>query len=120
MTELAQVILDDNPRPIDFAFEFAGEIFDEETGELLTYRKLIAHPKYHEVWSHSSANEFQRLAQGVRGRIKGTDTIFFIHKHQIPQDRWKDVTYAKFVCELKPNKEEVHRTRLTVGGNKVH
>ena len=30
-------------------------------------------------------------------------------------------TYApKFVCELKPNKTEVHRTRLTVGGDKVH
>ena len=120
MTELAQAILDDNPTPIEFTFEFAGEIFDEETGELLKYRKLIAHPKYHEVWSHSSANEFGRLAQGVGGRIKGTDTIFFIHKHQVPQDRWKDVTYAKFVCELKPNKAEVHRTRLTVGGDKVH
>ena len=30
------------------------------------------------------------------------------------------MTYAKFVCELKPNKAEVHRTRLTVGGDKVH
>ena len=38
----------------------------------------------------------------------------------MPQDRWRDVTYAKFVCELKPNKAEIHRTRLTVGGDKVH
>ena len=38
----------------------------------------------------------------------------------MPQDRFKDVTYAKFVCELKPNKAEIHRTRLTVGGDKVH
>jgi hypothetical protein len=38
----------------------------------------------------------------------------------VPQDRWKDVTYAKFVCELKPNKAEVHQTRLTIGGGKVH
>jgi hypothetical protein len=30
------------------------------------------------------------------------------------------ITYAKFVCDLKPNKAKVHRTRLTVGGNKVH
>ena len=68
----------------------------------------------------SSANEFGRLAQGVGGRIKGTNTIFFIHKHQVPIDRLKDVTYAKFVVELKPNKPEVHRTRLTVGGDKIH
>jgi hypothetical protein len=45
---------------------------------------------------------------------------FFIHKHQVPQDRFKDVTYAKFVCKLKPNKAEIHRSRLTVGGDKVH
>ncbi len=31
------------------------------------------------------------------------------------------MTYAKFVCELKPNKKEVHPTRLTIdGGNNVH
>ncbi len=30
------------------------------------------------------------------------------------------MAYAKFVCKLKPNKAEVHRTRLTVGGDKVH
>jgi hypothetical protein len=69
---------------------------------------------------HSSVNKFGQLTQGVGGRIKGTDTIFFIRKHQVPEDRWKDVTYAKFVCELKPNKAKVHCTLLTVGGNKVH
>jgi hypothetical protein len=67
---------------------------------------------------HSSATG--RLAQGVGGQIQGTNTIFFIHKNQIPGGRWKDVTYAKFVCELKLNKKEIHRTRLTVGGDKVH
>ena len=60
------------------------------------------------------------MAQGVGGRIQGTNTIFFIHKHQVPADRWRDVTYAKFVCELKPNKKETHQTRLTIGGDKVH
>jgi hypothetical protein len=69
---------------------------------------------------HSSANEFGRLAQGVGGQIKGTNTTFFVHKHQVPQDRWKDIIYAKFVCQLKSNKADVHRTRLSVGGNKVH
>ena len=117
MEELAQAVLDDDPR---CAVEYANEIFDEESGKLMKYRQLITHPKYKEVWFHSSANEFGRLAQGVGGRIQGTNTIFFIHKHQIPTDRWKDITYAKFVCELKPNKVEVHRTRLTVGGDKVH
>ena len=100
--------------------EMACEIFDEESGTQLKYRQLINHPKYREIWMHSSANEFGRLAQGVGGRIQGTNTIFFIHKYQVPVDRLGDVTYAKFVVELKPNKAEVHRTRLTVGGDKVH
>jgi hypothetical protein len=69
---------------------------------------------------HSSANEFGRLAQGVGGRIQGTNTIFFIHKYQVPVDWLGDVMYAKFVVELKPNKAEVHRKQLTVGGDKVH
>ena len=38
----------------------------------------------------------------------------------MPLDRLKDITYGKFVCELKPNKEEVERTRLTMGGDKVN
>ena len=114
---MVQAIVNNGPRA---AAEFANEIFDDESGKLLKYRSLITHPKYRETWMHSSANEFRRLVQGVGNRIKGTDTIFFVHKHEVPQDRWKDITYAKFVCELKPNKAEVHRTRLTVGGDKVH
>ncbi len=69
---------------------------------------------------HSSANEFGRLAQGVGGQIQSTNTIFFIHKNQIPGNRWKDLTYAKKLCELKPNKKEIHQTRLTLSGDKVH
>ncbi len=45
---------------------------------------------------------------------------YFFRNHQVPEDRWKDVTYATFVCELKPKKAEVHHTQLTVGGDKVH
>ncbi len=29
------------------------------------------------------------------------------------------MTYDKFVCEYKPNKEEKERTRFTVGGDKI-
>ena len=54
--ELAQAILDDNQE--GRVIEFANEVFDKETGELLKYRKLITHPRYCEAWTHSSANEF--------------------------------------------------------------
>ena len=72
------------------------------------------------MWNTKSANEFGRLAQGIGGRVKGTDTIFFMHKRQVPRDCIKDVTYIKFVCELKLNKAEIHHTRMAVGGDKVN
>ncbi len=35
-------------------------------------------------------------------------------------DRRKDVTYGSFSCDLKPNKKETHRTRLTAGRDKIN
>ncbi len=98
----------------------AQAIFDKESGQMLKYWKLITHPKYWGAWTHSSANEFGRLAQGVGSRIEGTNTIFFVQKKDIPADRRRDVTYGKFVCEYKPNKTEQERTRFTVGGDKIN
>jgi hypothetical protein len=85
-------------------------IHDKEMGEYLKYHQLIRDPKYKETWSQSAANEFGRLAQGVGGRFKGTNTIFFIHKNQVPHNRMKDVMYGSFSCDYKPNKAEKERT----------
>ena len=57
MEEMAQAVMDDDPK---CAVEYANEIFDEESGKLMKYRQLITHPKYKEVWFHSSANKFGR------------------------------------------------------------
>ena len=81
---------------------------------MLNYRQLIQHPAIGEQWRHSSSNEFGRLAQGIGGRIKGTDTMRFIPKQQVPEDRMRDVTYGKFVCNVRPEKDEVNRTRFVV------
>jgi hypothetical protein len=95
-------------------------VLDKSTGKLLNYRQLLRHPVYQGDWTISSANEFGRLAQGVGGRIKGTDTIRFIRKSDIPQDRRKDVTYGRFVCNVRPEKAEPNRTRFTVGGDRIN
>ena len=55
ITELAGAVLDDDPKA---ALEFANEIFDADSGQILKYRKLLSHPKQRDVWMHSSANEF--------------------------------------------------------------
>ena len=61
-------------------------VMDAESGKLLNYQQLMKDPKYQKVWGISSANEFGRLANGVGGRIKGTNTIKFIHKHEVPKE----------------------------------
>jgi hypothetical protein len=54
------------------------------------------------------------------GHIKGTNTIFFIRKGQIPVERRKDTIYGSYNCDDKPNKEEKWRNRLTAGGDRMN
>ena len=45
----------------------------------------------------------------------GTNTIFFTPKEKVPAGR--TVTYGIIVAKIRPQKDETHRTRLTVRGN---
>ena len=67
----------------------------------------------------SLANELGRLAQGIR-KIKGTNTIYFIDKSEIPKDKLKQVTYARIVVDYKSHKTEKNITRVTVSGDRIH
>ena len=91
-----------NPRPFKSKSERLYAVLEGE--KMLNYRQLINHPKLGKQWQTSSANEFGRLAQGIGGRIKGTNTILFIKKEDIPEERMKDITYGKFVCNVRPEK----------------
>ena len=53
----------------------------------------------------------------VGDRVKGTKTIKFIRKCDVPQARMKDVTNGSFVCSVRNEKSEQNRTRFVVGGN---
>ena len=55
----------------------------------------------------------------MTGRNIGTDSCFFINKQQIPDDRWSDVAYSRIVCNVRPQKLETNRTRLTFGGSNL-
>ena len=85
----------------------------------MEYKQLFNHSNkvLRQRWHRSAANEFGRLAQGVGNRIRGTDTIHFIHPSKIPKGR--TATYARTVCEHRPQKTEPDRTRITVGGNLI-
>ena len=105
----------------EWAFEeyFAGAITCKETGAALEYRDLIKRPELREAWETSLANELGRLAQGIRD-IKGTNTITFIKKSEIPLGRLRDVTYGRIVVSYRPQKSEPNRSRLTAGGDRIN
>ena len=45
--------------------------------------------------------------------------MFFIAQDQFLRNRLKDVSYGRIVVEYRPQKEEPHRTRLTVGRESI-
>ena len=54
--------------------EQAAPVLVVDTGNVLECRVLLKHPKFRAAWSTSVAKEFGCLAQGIGGRIQGTDT----------------------------------------------
>jgi hypothetical protein len=112
---------DDSDAPTIRAAEFmphlANAVIDTITGEALEYRHLIKREKYRITWTRSFANELDRLAQGKLNRVQKTDTIFFIPYEDVSSDR--TITYGRIVVDIRPQKEEQERTRLTAGGNLI-
>jgi hypothetical protein len=95
----------------------ANSIINEDTGNSLEYRHLIQDDSTFPVCNKAAANECGRLAQGIGGRIEGSNTFFFIPRQAVPKG--KIITYGCFVVDIRPNKSETHRVRLTVGGNLI-
>ena len=52
---------------------------------MLEYHHLKTHPKFQDIWKKSYENEIGRLAQGMPGRVTGTNTMFFIGKTTFQQ-----------------------------------
>jgi hypothetical protein len=96
---------------------FAYSVIDPTSGIAQEYKQLSKDPATSKLLTRSVANELGRLAQGVGDQLKGTNTCFFIPKSAVPHGR--TITYGRIVVSLRPQKAEVERTRLTVGGNLV-
>eukprot|EP00804_Cyclotella_cryptica_P028368 CCRYP_016432-RA/>CCRYP_016432-RA protein AED:0.27 eAED:0.27 QI:0/0/0/1/1/1/2/0/586 len=95
-------------------------LLNDKTGELMEYRHLVSNPKYRDTWKNAYGKALEHMVQGVPGIVKGTDTIVFIHKTTVPQDRWENVTYGHIVANFCPKKDDLYRTCLTVGGNCIN
>ena len=104
--------------------QYLKEVFalalNDDNGDLMEYCHLIKDPKYRALWIKSYRNELGRISQGMPGRVKCTNTIFFIDKADIPADRWKYITYGRIVVSYRPEKSDSSCMYLTVGGNRVN
>jgi hypothetical protein len=95
-------------------------VLNNETGELMEYRHLVANPKYRDTWKNVYGKELGRLAQGLPGIVNSTNTIAFIHKTSVPTERWKNITYGCIVANFCPEKDDPFCIRLTVGRNRIN
>ena len=86
-----------------------------DTEKFQEYSELMKGPDKPKC-TRAVSNDTGCLFQGIRD-IKGIETCFFIHMHDVPQDR--KVTYIHIVCKIRPQKKETHRLLLTVGGDKL-
>ena len=76
----------------------------------------MKNPKYSKLYGQSYAKELGQLAQGIPGKVTGTNTMFFINKSE---DRWRDITYGRVVVNYRPEKDDPYQTWLTVGGDRA-
>ena len=95
----------------------ALKALNPDTKALADYKELRTSSDGHH-WMNSCSDEIGRLAQGrASTKAPGTDTMHFIHRHQIPEGR--AITYLRIVCDDRPQKTEPRRVRWTVGGDKL-
>jgi len=112
-----QILENEETTMYDPAEYFCCYAIHPDTGLPAEYKDLRNSSEGAE-WIIETADEVGRLAQGNSDTgIKGTDTMFFIHRSEIPKDR--KPTYLRIVAADRPNKERTKRIRFTVGGNQI-
>ena len=73
-----------------------------------------------ETWKTSFGNEVERLAQGAdKTKTQNKNCIFVMNYQQIKEMFIKDKkpTYARIVVDVRTQKEDPKRVRITAGGN---
>ena len=72
---------------------------------------------YRTIWMKRFSDELGRLAQGIQD-IPGTDTIQSIRCSDFL--KVLTVTYIRICVNYRPQKKYPNRTRLRVGGDRIH
>ena len=97
--------------------QYIKAILKPITGNMVEYRHLNAYLTTRELGEKSEANESGRLIKVLKRGIQSKETMRLIQKHEVPHNN--KVTYTRFLCDYRPEKEEKERTRITVGGDRL-
>ena len=103
-----------SPPYTQFMYPSINHIYNKSTGKRETLDTLRALSNG-TVWERALSNEWGWLASRNKYNVTSTNTIKFIHYHEVPAGR--DVTYASFVCDHRPLKSEPWRVCIVVGGD---
>jgi hypothetical protein len=95
--------------PIIIMPEMDNALVFPDSGKSLKHQELITMLRYKNKWMRSTENETRRLYK--------TNTIIFIRKSSMPPGC--KATYGSFLVDIKEHKEDIERTRLTVGGDQI-
>jgi hypothetical protein len=79
-------------------------VLNMDTGEIMEMWYLMVNPRYKELWGKSYTTELGRIAQGIPGISKGTDTIVFITCNLIPLDFLHDITHSCVCVDFRPER----------------
>ena len=76
-----------------------------------------------DILLHELGHICELIGRGDKGPKKkcvaGTETFQVIRYKDIPRDCRMEVCHTKLLCELRPQKEDPDRTRITIGGNRI-
>jgi hypothetical protein len=84
-----------------------GTAINPDTGKVPEYKELSSSFDGAQ-WDEANGEEIGRLFRGLGPNstmIEGTNTLFFIHQHQVPKH--KKTTYIQVVCADRPKKTQV-------------
>jgi hypothetical protein len=104
----------------------ALSVLDPTTSKFHEHCQLHCDPWYKTKLDTSYANELSRLCQGIRSglspstqQIMGTNPFFLIDYQDIPFHKGKEICHTMVVCEDCPEMDDLDRTRITIGGNRI-
>ena len=86
---------------------YTAPITHVDTGRSMEYRDLLADPTTRDIWLHSAANEFGRIAKGLPDNHDDpTNTIFFIPITKAPATNAQP-THASYAVFARKNPNHI-------------